>query len=174
MTKVTVVDGDITQIKADALITAINSSGLWWGGIDSAIQRVSGTMFHKQAAAQMPLRDGQVIFAPATLLHNGRFDNVIFVIDELERSVDQLVRAALDEADARSLATVSIPTLRTGVMVGVYETHGEALGGLAIAIDEFVRANPSHIQEISVVVYNNSADKNLLAGMLNELASFAQ
>jgi O-acetyl-ADP-ribose deacetylase (regulator of RNase III) len=171
MTKVTVVDGDITQIKADALITAINSDGLWWGGIDGAIQRVSGNMFHQQAAAAMPLCDGQVVFAPAKLLHNGRFDNVIFVIDEFQRSVDQIARAALDEAEARSLATVAIPTLRTGVMAGAYETHGEALGGLVIAIDEFIRTNPSHVQEIKLVVYNNNADKNLLAGMLNELGS---
>lgn len=174
MTKVNVVDGDITQIKTDALITAINSGGLWWGGIDGAIQRVSGNMFHKQASAQMPLHDGQVVFAPATLLHNGRFDNVIFVVDELQRSVDQLVRAALDEAEARSLTTVNIPTLRTGVMAGAYETHGEALGGLVLAIDEFVRTNPSHVQQINVVVYNNNADKNLLAGMLNDLGSLAK
>ena len=167
------VNGDITQINADALITAINSGGMWWGGIDDAIRRVSGNMFHKQASEQMPLHDGQVVFAPATLLHNGRFDNVIFVIDELQRGIDQLVRAALDEAEARSLATVSIPTLRTGVMAGKYETHGEALGGLVIAIDEFVRTNPSHVKEINVVVYNNNADKNLLAGMLNDLASLA-
>jgi O-acetyl-ADP-ribose deacetylase (regulator of RNase III) len=170
VTKVNVVDGDITQIKVDALITAINAYGRWFGGIDGAIQRVSGNIFHKQVAEQMPLHDGRIVFAPATLLHNGRFDNVIFVIDELKQPVARLVRAALDEADARSLGTVSIPTLRTGVMVGVYETREEALGGLVIAIEEFVRTNPSHVQEINVVVYNNNADKNLLAGILNYLA----
>lgn len=173
MTKVSVVDGDITQVKADALITAINSGGMWWGGIDGAIQRVSGNMFHAQAAAKMPLQDGQTVFTPAPLLHNGRFDNVIFVVDELQRPVGQLVRAALDEAEARSLATVSIPTLRTGVMSGAYESHGDALSGLALAIDEFVRTNPSHVQEITVVVYNNAVDMTILGGMLSNLAPSA-
>ena len=59
MTSVNVVDGDITQIKADALITAINSGGMWFGGLDGAIQRSSGSMFHGQAQAAMPLTDGQ-------------------------------------------------------------------------------------------------------------------
>ena len=171
MTKVNVVNGDITQIKADALITAINPGGMWWGGIDDAIRRVSGNMFHKQASEQMPLHDGQVVFAPATLLHNGRFDSVIFVIDELQRGVDQLVRAALDEAEARSLATVSIPTLRTGVMNGKYETHAEALVGLVTAIIKFISTNPSHVQEINVVVYNNDTDMRVLTGMLKGVAS---
>jgi O-acetyl-ADP-ribose deacetylase (regulator of RNase III) len=170
VTKVNVVDGDITQIKADALITAINSGGMWWGGIDGAIQRVSGNMFHQQAAAQMPLHDGEVVFASANLLHNGRFDNVVFVIDELQRPVNELVQVALKEAEVRSLATVSIPTLRTGVMAGAYESREEALGGLVIAIGEFIRTNPSKVREINVVVYNSSVDKKFLTDKLNDFA----
>ena len=169
MTKVTVVNGDITQIKADALIAAINPRGMWSGGIDDAIQRVSDNMLHNQAAEKMPLKDGQVVFAPATLPYNGRFDNVIFVVDELQRPVEQLVKAALDEAEARSLATISIPTLRTGVVASAYETHGETLAGLVIAIIKFVSTNPSHVQEINIIVYNNDVDKRVLERILNGL-----
>ena len=162
MTKVTVVDGDITQIKSDGLVTAINSGGLWFGGVDSAIQRVSGKMFHKQASEAMPLRDGQVVFAPAKLLHNGRFDSVIFVVDDLEQPVGSLVRAALEEADAQLLATISIPSLRTGVMAGMRETRAEALEGLAIAVSEFVNTKPRHVEQITVVVHENEGDRTLL------------
>jgi O-acetyl-ADP-ribose deacetylase (regulator of RNase III) len=164
-----VIEGDITQVKADALITAINSGGLWYGGIDGAIQRVSGKMFHNQAANQMPLHDGQVVFAPATLLHNGRFDNVIFVVDELVQPVHRFVRAALDEAESRSLEVISIPTLRTGVMAGNYETREQAVVWLAIAVAEFVRTKPSNVREINIVVYNNTEDKDLLDLILDRV-----
>lgn len=163
MTKVNVVDRDITRVKADALITVINSGGLWLGGIDGAIQRVSGDMFHNQASAKMPLCDGQVLFAPATRFHSGRFDSVIFVIDDLKQPVSNLLIAALDEAEARSLTTVSLPTLRTGVMAGVHETRREALVGLTQAIKDFVIANPqSSVKEINVVVYSNYRDVTFL------------
>jgi len=56
-------NGDVASVRADALITAISSSGMWFGGIDRAIQRVAGSMFHTQALRGMPLFDGDVVYA---------------------------------------------------------------------------------------------------------------
>jgi O-acetyl-ADP-ribose deacetylase (regulator of RNase III) len=163
VTRVQVIDGDISEVRADALITAINASGMWWGAIDTAIQRICGIMFHKKAAAAMPLRDGQVIFAPASSLHDCSFASVIFVIDELRQPVGNLVGAVLEEADALALKSVSLPTFRTGVMADAYEPRHEALAGMAAAINEFVITSPeSCIEEITVVVYENSGDEEIL------------
>lgn len=43
-----VVQGDITQISVDAIMTAINSGGMWFGGVDGAIQNLQAiTIIHK-------------------------------------------------------------------------------------------------------------------------------
>ena len=48
--KVNVVDGDIAAVPAQVLITAVNSGGMWFGGIDGVIMRAAGDQFHGQAA----------------------------------------------------------------------------------------------------------------------------
>ncbi len=170
LTTVNVVDGDITQVRADALITAINSSGMWFGGLDSAIQRSSGPMFHAQAqAAQtvMPLADGRVVYAPQQGPHNGKFDAVLFVVDDLKRPLYHLVTTALEAAVQRELLSVSIPTIRTGVMAGVYEPRTRALEYLACAINDFVKKHPNKLHEINIVVYSNEGDRMFLRSVCN-------
>lgn len=165
LTTVNVVDGDITQIKADALITTINSGGMWFGGVDGAIQRSSGSMFHGQAQAAMPLTDGQVMYAPEQGSHNGKFDAVLFVVDDLHKPLHDLVTIALEGAAQHELTSVNIPTIRTGVMAGVVEPRSQALTSLAGAINDFVEKNPNKLDEINIVVYGNESDRMLLRSL---------
>ncbi|GHP00692.1 hypothetical protein KSF_107390 [Reticulibacter mediterranei] len=74
----TIVPGNIIQEPAEGLMTLINSSGLWLGGVDGAIQSVAGNQFHQQAAQQITqstqIHQGMVIFADGTHIHhNGAF-----------------------------------------------------------------------------------------------------
>ena len=55
--KVQVTSGDITAVPVDAIVTLINSGGLWFGGVDRAISSVAGDLYHRQARAEMPLRN---------------------------------------------------------------------------------------------------------------------
>jgi O-acetyl-ADP-ribose deacetylase (regulator of RNase III) len=167
MTDISVVGGDITQVPADALVTAINSGGMWFGGIDRAIQRSSGGMFHAQAQAEMPLKDGHIVYAPARGSHDGKFESVLFIIDDLSTPLYDLVGRALDAVNEHQLRRISIPAIRTGVMAGVVESHGEALNALAEAILDFVVANPQSLSEINIVVYDNQADVDYLLSVFS-------
>lgn len=158
MTKVNVVDGDITQVRADALITAINPRGSWYGGLDRAIRSVSGGMFHNQAEAAMPLTDGQVVYAPELEPHEGKFAAVLFVVDGLQRPLHEVVTNVLNDADKRRLQVISLPAIRTGFMEGKRETRNRALDDLARAINDFV-AKGSAVGVINVVVYGSEADR---------------
>ena len=98
-TELYVVLGDITQIPTDAIMTAINSGGLWFGGIDGAIQRVAGNHYHAQAAEAMPLSDLQTVVARGNASkHMGKFNDVVFVVDDLESSLDKVVYTGLEAA----------------------------------------------------------------------------
>lgn len=167
MTNLGILNGDVTTAKASTLVTAINPRGMWFGGIDAAIQRVAGNTFHRQAEAAMPLEDGQVIYAVSECVHQCRFDSVLFVVDDLAQPLENIVTAALKGADDRGLEIVSLPTIRTGVMSGVYETRGEAVDGLARAVTTFVDTHPSsRIRDINVVVYNNPSDAARLESLM--------
>ena len=171
MTTVNVISGDITKVTSSALITAINPEGMWFGGVDKAIYRSSDDMFHDQASAAMPLRDGQIIFAPKTGEHGGKFDSVLFVVDSLATPIYDLLMPVFKEADRLALSSISVPTVRTGVMLGVCESKDEAIGSLAETIADFVMHKPVNIQEINVVVYNSPADLQQLQDLLKGLST---
>lgn len=162
MTTVKVLSGDITIVPSGALITAINPGGLWFGGVDQAIYTSSGSMFHDQARAKMPLDDGSVIFAQASGAHKGEFHSVIFVVDGFSLPIGELVTRSLKRATQLGIQTITIPVIRTGVMAGKYESREEALEGFATAINKFIELNPFSFTSVRIVVLNNTKDQMLL------------
>ena len=106
MTKITVIDGDITQVKADAILTTINSNGMWIGAIDRAILKVAGTMFHDQATSMGqgdmgPLTSGDALYTTAFVSHEGAFK------DEASQRGSRAQAASHD--DRRGTVVVAIP-----------------------------------------------------------------
>lgn len=148
-----VVSGDITRITSDALITAINSGGLWFGGIDGAIMRVAGGIFHNQATAVMPLTDGQTIIATDK---GFEFANVIFVVDDLERKLREVVYAGLKTADNAGFGSVTLPTIRMGVVFGLKEKSvDETIAEMVEGVKQFLADDPKSVHSILFVVYKN-------------------
>lgn len=167
--KIIVRSGDITQIPADALITAINSAGAWFGGIDGAIQRVAGNLYHEQAGSAMPLSDLQVVIGYGNRArHRGQFDNVIFVVDDLRSSLDNVLYAGLKASHDKGYSSVLVPTIRMGVMNGVRESPEEAIRKMSEGLKRYIGDYPNSNQNITFVVYNNLTLQERLS---NELIS---
>jgi O-acetyl-ADP-ribose deacetylase (regulator of RNase III) len=154
-TSVSVISGDIAKIQSDALITAINSGGLWFGGIDGVINRVAGNHFHSQAESAMPLTDGQTVVARGNG-HSSRaaFGNVVFVIDDLKRPLHEIIYNGLKAASDAGFKSVSLPTVRMGVMLGVVEkSEHEAVAEMAKGVKSFLTESPNSLNNITFVVY---------------------
>lgn len=161
---ISVVTGDISGISSSAIITAINSEGLWFGGIDGVIQNKAGNGFHSQAVAAMPLKDGQTIVARGGGFSNrGKFENVVFVIDDLERPLNEVIAAGLRAADDAGFESVTIPTIRMGVMLGVVEkTTEEVAHEMAKGVATFKEAGQWSLKSITFVVYNDVVAERIL------------
>lgn len=161
---VTVLSGDISAVKADGLITAINSGGMWFGGIDGVIMKSVGGQFHEQAKGAMPLKDGQVVVARGgSGTVRAAFQNVIFVVDDLKQPLHNIVLAGLRAAEANGMKSVTLPTIRMGVMLGVVEKSvTEAIAEMSLGIDKFLGEYPESALRITFVVYNDAPTQRLL------------
>lgn len=165
MVQVNVSSGDIARVEADALVTAINSGGMWFGGIDGVIQRCAGGQFHQQASAAAPLEDGKTVVARGKP-HKGAFRNVVFVVDDLQRPLREVVLAGLRAADEAGFKTVTLPTIRMGVMLGAVEkTVQKAVEEMVAAVTAF-KDNASSVESVTFVVYNDDNTQRLLADAL--------
>src|SRR6266568_3171215 len=160
---INVLEGDITKIPTQAIVTLINSGKMWFGGVDGAIMRVAGNQFHRVPAG-LTLSDGEVVIAegPHPATHNGQFSDVIFVVDDLKRPLGELVELALDKAYRQEYATVSFPAMRTGVMAGAYER--DAREAALQMVEGMKRSITRHMQPITVniVIYSDAVIRALL------------
>lgn len=171
MRKVQVISGDLTQTPADALITAVNPGGLWFGGIDGAIKRVAGELFHNQARRALPLSQGATVVARSNgQAHRGRFRDVVFVIDGLEGPLSKVIFNGLVAASNACFQSVTLPTIRMGVTLGVVEkSKEEAVSGMAGGVVRFFKENPeTSIENVTFVVYNDPGTEVLLNKALEE------
>lgn len=171
-TNIYVHNGDITQIPTDAIITAINSGGMWFGGIDGAIQRAASENYHVQVSRVAPLSDLQTIVASGDKRsHNGQFDDVVFVIDDLQSPLEKVIGNGLEASNSTNHKKVLIPTLRMGVMAGVRESAEEAMYAMADAVGSFVSkyGDSTSIKDLGFVVYNDSSIENQLRDVLANL-----
>jgi len=168
--KISVCSGDITRVKADALITAINSGGMWFGGIDGVVQRAAGNLFHAQAQRAMPLTDGQTVVAKhGKAAHDAAFADVVFVVDDLQQPLRNVVHAGLKAASDAGFKSVSLPTIRMGVMLGAVEkSKQEAINEMAAGIAKFRKEHSDGLNQITFVVYNDAETESLLRRAMAE------
>jgi O-acetyl-ADP-ribose deacetylase (regulator of RNase III) len=162
---VQVIAGDIAKIPAGAIITAINSDGAWFGGIDRVIQRVAGNHFHDQARAVMPLSDGETVVA----FGNGtsQFQNVVFVVDDLQQPLDNIVFHGLLAASDAGFKSVTLPAIRTGVMLGCFEkTKQAAVFAIGEGVRRFLEVGDLNI---TFVVYSDRETQALLSAAVSLL-----
>ena len=171
-TNIAVQVGDITKIPANALLTTINSGGMWFGGIDGAIQRAAGDLYHSQAQQAMPLSDLQTVIAKGNRTnHQGFFDNVIFIVDDLQSPLDKVLYNGLEASHNEAYKNILIPTMRMSVVAGVRESPEEAVQKMSEGLKRFMDdyAHKTRLEDITFVVYNDAQTQKRLTDELISL-----
>ena len=149
------VQGDITKMKADAIVNAANSSLLGGGGVDGAIHRAAGPELVAEcatlggcAAGEAKITRGYhlpakyVIHTVGPVWHGGAQDE-----DEL---LADCYRNSLRIAAERGLKTIAFPAISTGV----YRFPPERACRIAVdTVREFLAGHPA-IEKVSFVCFD--------------------
>jgi O-acetyl-ADP-ribose deacetylase (regulator of RNase III) len=154
---------DASQVKADALISAVQLHGFCHGGINAMIEREGGSCYSRQVEAAKPLVDGRTLVAKGDAESKAKFDHVVFVADDMRQPLHQLVLNALTAADDAGLKHVSLPALRTGWNFGFLEkSYDEVAAETVKGVNLFLAAGRKSVEKISFVVHNNPRLLSLL------------
>ncbi|MFF9089132.1 O-acetyl-ADP-ribose deacetylase [Streptomyces sp. NPDC014991] len=160
MTVLTLVQGDITRQRADALVNAANSSLLGGGGVDGAIHRRGGPAILAECRALRASRyGGGLPTGQAVATTAGELDArwVIHTVGPVYRASDEgpallasCYRESLRVADELGARTVAFPAISTGV-------YGWPMDDAARIATETVRNTPTGVAEVRFVLFDDRA-----------------
>lgn len=153
--KITVVLGDITRQRVDAVVNAANRSMRGGGGVDGAIHAAGGPAVLEDCIARFPrgLATGDAGWTTA-----GRMPArwVIHVVGpdrragETDRSLlVSCYSRALEVADELGARTVAFPLVSAGV-------YGWPRGDAVAAAVETLRASPTEVEEARMVAFDEA------------------
>ena len=82
---------------------------------------------------------------------------MVFVVDDLESPLGELVLTALEEAHRNGYDHISMPLMRSGVMRGMVEKDTDAvITQMQEGIRRFNQAHPDSWLKVTIVVYRDT------------------
>ena len=161
MVKITLVQGDITEQRADAIVNAANSSLLGGGGVDGAIHRRGGPEILEECRALRAshygggLATGQAVATTAGRLHAEHVIHTVGPVWSREEDRSALLascyRESLRIAAELGARTVAFPAISTGI-------YGWPIGdGARIAVETVRTAAAAPVAEVRFVLFDAKA-----------------
>jgi O-acetyl-ADP-ribose deacetylase (regulator of RNase III) len=157
MTKITVIKGDITLIKVDAIVNAANTSLLGGGGVDGAIHRAAGAELLEECRQLHGCKTGEakitkgyklpaayVIHTVGPVWHGGN--------DGEEQLLSNVYNNSLLLAVGHNIRAIAFPNISTGV----YHFPKSAAAQIAMkTLRLFLAAHPGKIDEVIFVCFDD-------------------
>ena len=158
-TRLSLLQGDITQQDVDAVVNAANSSLMGGGGVDGAIHRAGGPVILEECKRIVAQR-GRLPAGQAVITSGGnlRAKYVIHTVGPIWRgggsgeaeTLASAYRESLKLAAAQGVSSISFPSISTGA-------YGYPLGEAAHvaleAIIKFLQSNTT-LQRVNIVLFD--------------------
>ncbi len=154
--------GDITLVKADAIVNAANSRLAGGGGVDGAIHRAAGPSvmaeLDKIRAKVGHCEPGKAVVTKAGKLHAQYIFHAVGPVyhggDAGEaQQLASCYRECLQLASGRGLRTIAFPAISTGI----YGYPLDEAAGIALREIRDFLAHPGSIEEVRMVLFGEAA-----------------
>ncbi len=149
MLEIEIQKGDITKVKADAIVNPANSYGWMGGGSAGAIKKNGGEEIEKEVVDKAPLEVGKAVATTAGKLPHKAVIHAPTMTSPTEKAQDynvaMSVRGALLLADDQKFETIAMPGMGTGI--GNFPKTKAA----QTMIDEIKKFEPMHLEKVILV-----------------------
>jgi O-acetyl-ADP-ribose deacetylase (regulator of RNase III) len=155
-TTINLIEGDITEVEADAIVNAANNHLWMGGGVAGAIKRKGGKIIEDEAVKLGPIPIGEAV---ATTAGNLKAKYVIHAagmgtdLRTDEQKIKQATLNSLKRADELKIESIAFPSIGTGV--GGFPIHTAADIMLKTTV-EFAKERTS-LKTIIFVLYGKDA-----------------
>lgn len=173
-TEIKVVQGDITELKVEAIVNAANHKLVMGGGVAGAIKRKGGKAIEDEAVKKGPIKIGEAIYTsagslPAKYVIHAATMGMDFKTDEVK--IRNSCRNALKVAEELRIGSVAFPALGCGV--GGFPSLAAAKI-MAQEVFRHLRENKSYLKEVIFCLYDKEAYEAFNKGVIRYLEYITQ
>jgi O-acetyl-ADP-ribose deacetylase (regulator of RNase III) len=167
MAKITLYQGDITQLSTEAIVNAANSH-LWMGaGVAGAIKRAGGAEIEREAVSKGPIPVGEAVVTGAGRLKARHVIHAAAMGQDLRTDAEKIHAAtvnSLKRADELGLSSIAFPALGTGVGGFSYQRAAEVM------IEAIRRhlAGQTALEEVVLALYGQQAYEAFAAELAHQ------
>jgi len=164
-----IVQGDITELKVEAIVNAANNKLVMGGGVAGAIKRKGGKIIEDEAVKKGPIKIGEAIVTsagnlPSKYVIHAATMGMDFKTDEIK--IRNSCKNALKVAEELKISSVAFPALGCGV--GGFP-HLAAAKIMAQEVFRHLRETKSGLKEIIFCLYNKEAFEVFDKGVISYL-----
>lgn len=156
--EIKVIQGDITELKVEAIVNAANNKLVMGAGVAGAIRKSGGKTIEEEAVACGPIKIGEAIHTsagslPSKFVIHAATMGMDFATDE--KKIRQACASSLDVAEGLKIKSLAFPALGCGVGGFSYLACAKIM---AQEIFKHLREKPdSSFRQISLCLYNKEA-----------------
>ncbi len=168
-TEISIVQGDITELKVEAIVNAANNKLVMGGGVAGAIKKKGGKVIEEEAVRKGPIRIGEAVFTsagslPSKYVIHAATMGLDFKTDEAK--IRDSCRNALRVAEKLKLKSIAFPALGCGVGGFLLLASAKIM---AQEVLKHLREEKSSLKEIIFCLYDKEAYEVFNKGVMGYL-----
>ena len=155
---ISIVQGDLTEMEADALVNAANNQLWMGGGVAGALKRKGGKIIETEALQKGPIPIGEAAITTAGKLKAKYVIHAAGMGTDLktnEQKIKSATQNALKRAHEAKLKSIAFPSIGTGVGGFSEQKAAEVMLGTAVAF--LLTEQNTSIENIIFVLYTTGA-----------------